>query len=170
MPSDPSKSALNEATRSRASFSGHGNAKGAAGTRRASFDPENCELLSQPGQFIAISPGEHGFDSIEIGMEWDNIATQKGGFIGRLIKKAAGKGVDLDLGCLYELKDGNRGCIQAFGNKLGNFKASPYIGHSGDERTGDKEGYDEQIRINEKHWSEIKRVLVYVYILSLIHI
>lgn len=164
MSNDPSKTALNEATRSRANFSGHGNAKGAAGVRRASFDPDNCELLSQPGQAIAISPDKDGFQAIDIGMAWDNVIKEKSGLLGKLLGKVTKRGVDLDLGCLYEMQDGTRGCIQAFGEKFGALDKPPYMNHSGDERTGDKEGYDEEININAAHWNDIKRILVYVYI------
>ena len=40
----------------------------------------------------------------------------------------------------------------------------PFISLSGDERTGDKEGHDEYLLINGHKWSEVKRVLVYIYI------
>ena len=47
-----------EATRSRAKFSGHGGALGAAGYREASNNPDNCEFLTQPGQSIAVNVGK----------------------------------------------------------------------------------------------------------------
>jgi len=164
MASDASKNSINEATRSRAKFSGHGRARGAAGKRHASFNPDNCEMLSQPGQSVALSSDEMGFTKIDIGLAWDNILTEQGGFFGKLLNKTKGKGIDLDLGCLYEMQDGTRGCIQAFGEKFGAINKPPYMNHSGDERTGDKDGYDEEININGKHWNDIKRILVYTYI------
>lgn len=156
--------ALAEATRSRASFSGHGAALGAAGYREASDHPENCEFLGEPGQGIAISPGKGGFESIMIGVAWDNVITDNAGFFGKWFKKVKKVGVDLDIGCLYELKDGTRGSIQAFGEKFGAFDKPPYIALSGDERTGNAEGHDEYILVNGAHWKEIKRILVYIYI------
>lgn len=159
-----SADSLIDATRSRASFSGHGAALGAAGKREVSFDPENCEFLREPGQSIAVSPGPEGFESILIGVEWDNILVEQSGFFGKLLKKATSTGVDLDIGCLYELKDGTRGAIQAFGEKFGHFDEPPYIALSGDERTGDAEGHDEYILVNGMHWNEIQRLLVYIYI------
>jgi tellurite resistance protein TerA len=159
-----SQDSLRDATRSRAKFSGHGGALGAAGKREVSFDPENCEYLRQPGQSIAVSAAEGGFEEIMIGVEWDNIRTRDGGFFSRLLGKATGKGVDLDLGCLYEMEDGTRGCIQAFGKKFGNLKKPPYMELSGDERTGDADGHDEYILVNGKQWSKIKRILVYIYL------
>lgn len=155
---------LTEATRSRASFSGHGNAKGAAGVRVRSYNPDNCADLSEPGQSIAISPTDDGFDDILISVEWDNIHVQNAGLIERLFKKARKVGVDLDLGCLYEMQDGTRGALQAFGEKFGSYDSAPFLALSEDERTGDKEGFDEFIRVNAAHWNKIKRVLIYIYI------
>ena len=158
------------ASRSRASFSGHGKSMGAAGKRVASTNPDNYVNLRKPGQTISINPADHGcFEFINIGGSWDNIAPPpKGGLLSK-VSKLLGKndtpaGVDLDLGCLYEMNDGTRGCIQAFGEKFGNYDAPPYMYLSGDERTGDKDGDDEYIRINGAHWSDIKRLVVYIYI------
>ena len=155
---------LIEANRSRVEFSGHGNAQGAAGERMGSYDPDNSEFLRDPGQFIAISPGPKGFEGIRIGVSWDNVQTEKTGFFSKLVKKVAHSGVDLDIGCLYEMQDGTRGAIQAFGEKFGDINAPPFIKLSGDERTGNAKGIDEFITINGQHWDKIKRLLIYIYI------
>lgn len=73
-------------------------------------------------------------------------------------------GVDLDVGCLYELKNGKKGAIQAFGEMFGKHDEEPYIELSGDERTGESDGEDELIRVNGKKWDEFKRIIIYVYI------
>jgi len=156
--------ALAEASRSRASFSGHGGSLGAAGYREESDHPDNCEFLGEPGQCIAISQGDEGFESFMIGVAWDNVTVEEGGFFGKWFKKIRKVGVDLDIGCLYEMKDGTRGCLQAFGEKFGDFNKAPFISLSGDERTGDAEGHDEFLLVNGAHWDDIKRVLVYIYI------
>lgn len=155
---------LAAASESVADFSGHGAALGASGYRVASEHPDNCEFLSEPGQSIAISPGEHGFESMLVGVAWDNIRIEKSGFFGKWFKKACKVGVDLDIGCLYELQDGTRGSIQAFGEKFGHYNKSPFVSLSGDERTGDAEGHDEYLLINGAKWNEIKRLLIYIYI------
>lgn len=159
-----SQDSLAEATRSRASFSGHGGSLGAAGYREAANNPDNCEFLNEPGSFVAVTPGAEGFESMLIGVAWDNITLQDSGFFGKMFKKARKVGVDLDIGCLYEMQDGTRGAIQAFGEKFGDFDGLPYMQLSGDERTGDAEGHDESILVNGRHWDKIKRVLVYIYI------
>lgn len=73
------------------------------------------------------------------------------------------KGIDLDLGCLYELKNGQKGAVQALGNAFGSLKSPPYVSLDGDDRTGAvKTG--ENLRINGDKISEIKRILVYTFI------
>lgn len=158
-----SSDSLAEATRSRASFSGHGNAKGAAGFR-VEGDGGPGTFLTKSGETAIVNPQKHGFDDIKIGAAWDNIDVQKPGFINKLLGRTAPANVDLDLGCLYELQDGRRGAIQAFGQMFGSFDEPPYLELSGDERTGDAEGDDEFMMVNGKNWPEIKRILVYVYI------
>ncbi len=66
-----------------------------------------------------------------------------GGFFSKLKAAAAGPapgGVDLDLGCLYELGDGRKGVVQAMGNAFGALNGPPYIQLDGDDRTGSVAG------------------------------
>lgn len=161
---DPSNRALQEASRNRVSFSGHGNALGAAGYREPSHNPENCDFLQEPGQSIAVDPGPDGFAHINVAVAWDRIRVRDTSFFGKLKKKTREVAVDLDLGCLYELQDGTRGAIQAFGEKFGDYENPPFMALSGDDRTGDANGYDEFIRVNGQHWDSIKRLLIYIYI------
>ena len=73
------------------------------------------------------------------------------------------KPIDLDLGCLYELKNGRKGTVQALGNAFGNLHAEPWIALDGDDRTGaNSEG--ENLRINGAKIADIRRVLVYTFI------
>ena len=71
--------------------------------------------------------------------------------------------IDLDLGCLYELKNGRKGTVQALGNAFGHLNAEPWIALDGDDRTGASEG-GENLRINGAKIPDIKRVLVYTFI------
>lgn len=70
--------------------------------------------------------------------------------------------VDLDLGCLYELMDGEKGVVQPLGGFFGELNAPPYVKSSGDDRFGSGSG--ETIYINLDHRESIKRLLVFVYI------
>jgi tellurite resistance protein TerA len=73
------------------------------------------------------------------------------------------KNIDLDLGCLFELADGTKGCVQALGNAFGNYNDPPFIALDGDDRTGESsEG--ENLRINGGKIALIKRILVYTFI------
>lgn len=157
-----STASILEATRTRSSFSGHGEALGAAGFKVVTDNPD-CEFLSHSGQVSMIEAGPQGFDRIFIGAAWDNMLQEKG-FFNKLLKRVTRQGIDIDLGCLYELHDGTRGCIQAFGDMYGNYDAAPFVTLSGDEKTGDASGDDEHIEVNGPNWNAIKRLLIYVYI------
>lgn len=159
-----SHTSLADASRDVSEFSGHGKALGAAGYRVSSEHPENCEFLEHPGQSIAISPHKEGFESVLIGVAWDGRVEKVKSPLGKLMKRTRKIDVDLDIGCLYELKDGTRGAIQAFGEKFGHYDKPPFIVLSDDERTGATPGHDEFILINAHHWDKIKRVIVYIYI------
>ncbi len=158
-----SSDSIEEATRNRARFSGHGRALGAAG-HRAEGDGKPGAFLSSPGDSIVVTSQSHGFGDIVIGAAWDNTRLKRAGFLQKIMLLAGRKGVDIDLGCLYELADGRRGAVQAFGNLSGSYEASPFIFLPRDEQTGARAGFDENLRINGAHWNQIKRVLVYVYI------
>lgn len=159
---------LADASRYRASFSGHGNAKGAAGSiPEGETGPDG--FLTAPGDFAIVNPHEHGFRPIRIGMAWENLTSsgEKRSTVKKLAAQAVPQingGIDLDLGCLYELQTGERGAIQAFGDRYGNFDEKPFITLSGDERTGDASGEDELLIVNGQKWPEIKRLLLYAYI------
>ena len=73
------------------------------------------------------------------------------------------KPIDLDLGCLYELKNGRKGIVQALGNAFGHLDAEPWIALDGDDRTG-ASAAGENLRINGAKIPEIRRVLVYTFI------
>lgn len=86
--------------------------------------------------------------------------TASKGFFSSLFKP---KGIDLDLGCLYELADGRKGCIQALGNAFGSYNSVPYVVLDGDDRTGSSEG-GETLRVNGAMIAQFKRILVYTFI------
>lgn len=94
-----------------------------------------------------ISIGE-----IIVNLNWNQ---KKSGF---LFKSKA-----IDLGCLFELSDGRKGAIQALGESFGSLNRAPYISLDGDDRTGASEN-GENLRINGKMVSNIKKILVYTFI------
>ena len=74
-----------------------------------------------------------GLGEILVNLNW-NSRPRNQGFFASLM--GGGKGIDLDLGCLYELKNGRKGAVQALGNAFGSLKEPPYIALDGDDRTG----------------------------------
>ena len=163
MNTENSSSAIKSATESRASFSGRGNAKGAAGYVNPNDVSGKYDFISREGETMSISPTADGFKKIRIGAAWDVQQKTQNKLFG-LVKRTVKQDIDLDLGCLYELQDGTRGALQAFGQMYGDLKKPPVMQLSGDERTGHAEGEDEYILINGAEWSKIRRVITYVYI------
>jgi tellurite resistance protein TerA len=155
---------LEEANRDRSQFSGHHGAKGSAGYIDPDDQGNNVDFLGKRGDTLSISPPAGGFGDIRIAAAWDSREVADTSFLGRLFKRTRPVNIDLDLGLLYELQDGHRGAIQAFGNLMGHYNEPPFMSLSGDERTGDATGDDEFIHVNGPQWSKIKRLLVYVYI------
>jgi tellurite resistance protein TerA len=74
-----------------------------------------------------------------------------------------GGGVDLDLACLYQLRNGEKGVVQALGNAFGHLEAAPYIRLDADDRSGSAQG-GENLHINLAHLDEFKRILIFAYI------
>lgn len=103
---------------------------------------------------------------IVINLDWN-----KGGFF----KNLFGNAIDLDLGCYYELRNGNKKLIDGLqfshgrgGNRhqtsnQGCYDQSPYIWHQGDDRGGGASS-GETILVNPNGVSQIKRIIVYTFI------
>ena len=112
--------------------------------------------LSKAQPKIDLAKKDGAFGEIRINLNW-SAAPVKRGFFG------GSRSIDLDLGCLYELRDGKKSGVQALGGMLGAFGSAPYIELSGDDRSGVvAEG--EWLRVNGARWNEIKRLLLYAFI------
>ncbi|MDR3333874.1 MAG: TerD family protein [Treponema sp.] len=105
-----------------------------------------------------------GLGEIVVNLKWNQGSPKKKGFFAALISdQKGGGGIDLDLGCLFELTDGSKGAVQALGNSFGNLNEAPFVSLDGDDRTGESaEG--ETLRINGNMIANIKRILVYTFI------
>ncbi|MCB1777307.1 MAG: TerD domain-containing protein, partial [Candidatus Competibacteraceae bacterium] len=79
--------------------------------------------LEKKGSSISLEKKGHGFDDLVINLNWNQGSGGKG-FFGRLT--GSGK-VDLDLGCLFKMRDGRPGAVQALGNSFGSLQNPPYI-------------------------------------------
>ena len=115
----------------------------------------------QKGQKVSLKKGASGGrGEILVNLNW-NARPVKKGLLGGLF--GGSQGIDLDLGCLYELKDGQKGAVQALGNGFGALNRPPYIALDGDDRTG-AAAAGENLRINGDQIGNIKRILVYTFI------
>lgn len=103
-----------------------------------------------------------GTGEILINLNWHK-GESSGGFFSSIFGGRKSGAIDLDLGCLYELKDGTKGAIQSLGNHFGSLERSPYVELDGDDRTGEVSG-GENLRVNGRKIYMIKRILVYTFI------
>lgn len=117
--------------------------------------------LSKGQKVSLVKKSDAPVGEISINLNWTRPEKKSDGFFSSLF--GGNYSIDLDLGCLYELKDGTAGCVQALGNAFGSFDNFPYIELDGDDRTGDNES-GENMRINGNKIKEIKRVLIYTFI------
>lgn len=69
---------------------------------------------------------------IHTNLNWNMKSGKKKGLFGM----GGNEAVDLDLACMYRLKDGQIGVIQALGNSFGSGNALPFIYLDTDDRTG----------------------------------
>ena len=125
--------------------------------------PKKVEL--KKGQKVSLVKGGGGLGEIAINLNWhQQPQTKKQGLLASIFGGGGGAGgIDLDLGCLYELQDGEIGCVQALGNDFGSLSRAPWSALDGDDRTGSSAG-GETLRVNGKMASKIKRILVYTFI------
>lgn len=112
--------------------------------------------LDKPGQRKSISleknPGQ-GRNAIHINLNWDR--SLKKSFFG------GGQDADLDLGCMYVLRDGSKGCIQALGGNFGSRNAPPFIFLDKDDRSGQASDGENLYVLRP---DLIERVMVYAFI------
>ena len=116
--------------------------------------------LKKSGQKVNLSKtSSASIGNIMVNLNWNPTAETKKGLFGIF----GSKSIDLDLGCLFELKDGSKGAVQALGDSFGSLLQAPYIELDGDDRTGASKA-GENLTINGDKISEIKRILLYTFI------
>jgi tellurite resistance protein TerA len=101
-------------------------------------------VLTKSAPRVSLSKQGGGQGRVRVNLNWSArpdapAAPEKKGFLARLNKLAEGgrsSGIDLDLGCLFELADGRKGVIQALGNSFGAVGQAPWIALDGDDRSG----------------------------------
>jgi len=118
-------------------------------------------VLEKKGDKINLSKSANDkIGKIIINLQWSR-GQKKINLSGKVMND--NNGIDLDLGCLFELKNGSKSVVQALGNRFGNYDYEPYIKLLDDDRTGDSES-GEFMWINGDKIKEIKRILVFAFI------
>ncbi|WP_296405565.1 TerD family protein [Psychrobacter sp.] len=109
------------------------------------------------------------FGKITVNLNWnrqtDNGSSntiKKKGFLNDLFA-AKSNGIDLDVGAMVHLANGERTLIQALGDRFGDLQKAPYVLLRGDDRTGQNQD-GEWLDINGARWSDIKEVFIFAFI------
>lgn len=118
--------------------------------------------LTKSEPTVSLTKSGEAQGAMRVNLNWSQGAgPAKKGFFAKL---AAGTGaVDLDLGCLYELANGEKGVIQALGNSFGSMHGAPHIQLDGDDRTGNVAG-GENMHIDLSQPNVFKRILIFAMI------
>ena len=108
------------------------------------------------------------FGKISVNLNWNqrpDSSTQapKKGLLGDLFKQHKVGSIDLDIGAMIHLKNGEKTLIQALGNRFGNLQSAPYVLLRADDRTGQVSG-GEWLDINGQQWSQIEEVFIFAFI------
>ena len=130
----------------------------------ASSGPVN---LTKRGQTVNLTKGGSG-RPVRVNLNWNQRAGAPaggggGGFLKRLTGGAGGGGIDLDLGCLFELADGSKGVVQALGNAFGSLDRPPYVQLDKDDRSGTATD-GENLLVSGEHSAKIRRLAVFAFI------
>lgn len=115
--------------------------------------------LDKRNPSISLEKKGQGFGEIVVNLNWHQ-GGGGSGFFGRL---AGGRKIDLDLGCLFKLRDGRAGAVQALGESFGSLHQPPYIQLMGDDRSG-ASAAGEFLHINGQYWNELERVVLFAMI------
>ena len=130
------------------------------GEEMTDMNPKPAPVILEKHQKVSLVKPSDKPGEIIINLTWNRGSERK-----RLLSVFSKKdgAIDLDLGCLYEMKDGRKGSVQALGGNFGNLEAFPYISLDADDRTGDTAG-GENLRVNGAEISRFRRILVYTFI------
>lgn len=116
--------------------------------------------LTKSAPSVSLTKSGERQGAMRVNLNWSQEQPKKKGFFAKL---AGPGGIDLDLGCLYELADGSKGVIQALGNSFGALNTAPFVQLDGDDRTGSVTG-GENMHVNLDRPEMFKRVLIFAMI------
>ena len=116
----------------------------------------------QKGQKVNLTKKSGSLGEISINLNWQQpLKKKEKGFFSKIF--GGSDAIDLDLACLYEMKDGSKGVVQALGDCFGSLRDFPYIALDSDDRSGSSAN-GETMRVNGAKISEFKRILVFTFI------
>jgi tellurite resistance protein TerA len=115
-----------------------------------------AKITLEKQKSVSLEKRGSTFGDIVLNLNWAQ--KRSGGFFG-----GGGATLDLDLGCLYEMRNGDKGVIQALGNAFGDYHTAPFMELDGDDRSGSNTA-GETIRINGARFDQIKRIAVFALI------
>ncbi|MFD6185391.1 TerD family protein [Streptomyces goshikiensis] len=102
---------------------------------------------------------------MRVNLTWSAAGPPRGRTTGKGPDAVRLEDVDLDLSCLWELRDGTRGIVHPINDQFGSFDRPPYVRLDHDDRTGASED-GENLVVNLDHAAEIRRLLVFVVVYS----
>ena len=112
--------------------------------------------LTKAAPKLSLTKQGSATGQLRVNLNWDTGAKRG------LFKRSSG--VDLDLACLWEFTDGDKGIVQALGNAFqAPYDGPPIIYLDGDDRSGAATG-GENLYIDLSQTHRIRRVLIFAYI------
>jgi len=112
--------------------------------------------LKKKGDKKSISLLKSDKNLIHVNLNWDAPETKKRSFFG------SNAAPDLDLGCMFRLKNGKMGVIQPLGNNFGSEHQPPYIVLDKDDRSGSS-ATGENLRIYKPELVDFVMIFAMIY-------
>lgn len=128
--------------------------------------------LEKRGDKVSLEKtGSRGFGRIRVNLNWNQASLpatepKKQGFLNKILgagQSQSNSGIDLDLGCLFQMIDGSTGVVQALGNSWGSLSQPPFVHLESDDRSGTNAD-GENLFINGDQFNQIKRALIFTFI------
>lgn len=119
--------------------------------------------LKKSGETHKLTLAKNQTVSIHVNLKWNPREKKGGGFLGlgNLLGGGGTEAADLDLGCMYEMANGNKGVVQALGNLFGSKDGEPFILLDKDDRSGNSADGE---NLDVFRSDQISRVLLFAYI------
>jgi tellurite resistance protein TerA len=122
--------------------------------------------LTKSAPTVSLSKSAAAGGVMRVNLNWTArpAGAPSGGFLKKLLGGSDSAAIDLDLACLYELSNGDKGVVQALGNSFASDPGpKPVIRLDGDDRSGtNTEG--ENLFIDLSQLALVRRVVVFAFI------